>query len=418
MRRDPLLGYDLGLLFAVLTLLALGILMVYSASGVRALDALDNPQYYLLLQSAWGAVGLAGMVLAARLDHRRYRALAVPLLVLAVVLLALVLVPGLGVRGGGATRWLRLAGPVAVQPAEFAKLALVLYLAAWLSARREDLASGRLVVPFALVVGGIAGLLVAQPDLGTAIVLVATAFVLYFAAGARLVEFALLGAVALVAAVGLALAAPYRLSRLLAFLDPWADPQGAGFHTVQALYALALGGPFGEGLGAGREKFGFLPAPYTDSIFAVLADELGLVGAVAVVLLFGAFVLAGLRIARRSPDAFGALLATGITMWIGLQAWINMAVVASLIPVTGITLPFISYGGSSLVVSLVSVGILLSVGRHGATALAGRSVGSTHLARWRWDRRPHEPAARRGGGAARPGDAPLRLRRGQTRPRE
>ncbi len=417
MRRDPLLGYDLGLLFSVLTLLALGILMVYSASGVRALDALDNPQYYLVLQSAWGLVGLGGMAIAARVDYRRYRALALPVFLVALALLVAVLLPGLGVRGGGATRWLRIAGPVALQPAEFAKLALALYLAAWLSARRDDLVAGRLVAPFLLIVGTMAALVVAQPDLGTAAVLVAIGLVMYYAAGARLVEFALVGALGIAGVVALAVAAPYRMTRLLTFLDPWSDPGGAGFQTVQALYALALGGPFGEGLGAGREKFGFLPAPYTDSIFAVLADELGLVGALSVLVLFGAVVLAGLRTARRAPDPFGALLATGITMWIGVQAWLNMAVVASLIPVTGITLPFISYGGSSLVVSLTAVGILLSVGRHAALPTR-RDGGESDPARGRWDRRSHQPVARRGGSAARPGHDAVRLRRRETRARE
>ncbi len=417
MKRDPLAGYDLGLLFCVLTLLSLGILMVYSASGARALDTLDNPQYFLLQQSAWGALGLVGLAVAARVDYRRYRAVALPLLVVAGVMLVLVLVPALGIRGGGASRWLRVFGPVALQPAEFAKLALVLYLAAWLSARRADLVAGRLAPQFVGVVGALAGLVVLEPDLGTALVLVGVALLVYFAAGARLVEFAAVGALALAGVAALAVAAPYRLARLLAFLDPWADPSGTGFHTLQALYALALGGPFGEGLGVGREKFGYLPAPYTDSIYAVLADELGLVGALTVMVVFGGIVLQGLRIARRAPDAFGALLAVGITSWLGLQAWINMAVVASLVPMTGITLPFISYGGSSLLVSLTGVGILLSIGRGGSFDRRGVR-GDAHPARGRRDRRSHEPAPRRERGAPGTHSLPLRVRRGPTRCRE
>lgn len=410
MKRGPLAGYDLGLLFCVLTLLALGILMVYSASGARAFDALDNPQFFLLQQSVWGALGLFALAVATRVDYRRYRLVAVPLLLVAVVLLGLVLVPGLGVSGGGATRWLRVFGSVAVQPAEFAKLALILYLAAWLSSRQADLHAGRLTLQFLILAGGLATLVVVQPDLGTACVLIGIAVLVYFAAGARLVELAAVGALALAGVTAVAIAAPYRLARLLAFLDPWADPQGAGFHTVQALYALALGGPFGEGLGAGREKFGYLPAPYTDSIFAVIADELGLVGALAVIFLFGGLVFQGVRITRRAPDTFGALLAVGITAWLGLQAWINMAVVASLVPMTGITLPFISYGGSSLLVSLTSVGILLNIGRQGT--IERRSLrGDAHPARGRRDRRSYEPPAR---GERGPGDAeplPLRLHR-------
>ncbi len=417
MKRDPLAGYDLGLLFCVLTLLALGILMVYSASGARALDALDNPQYFLLQQSASGALGLIALAIAARVDYRRYRAVAVPLLVVSAVMLALVLAPALGIRGGGASRWLRVFGPVVLQPGEFAKLALILYLAAWLSARRADLAAGRLAPQFLLLLVALAGLIVLEPDLGTALVLVGVALVVYFAAGARLVEFAGVGLLVLGGVVALAVAAPYRLARLVAFLDPWADPTGTGFHTLQALYALALGGPFGEGLGAGREKFGYLPAPYTDSIYAVLADELGLVGGLVVIVLFGAIVLQGLRIARRAPDPFGALLAVGITAWLGLQAWINMAVVAGLLPMTGITLPFISYGGSSLLVSLGGVGILLNIGRQGSFDRRGVR-GHAHPARWRRDRRSYEPPARGERSAPGPGTLPLRLRRGRTGPRE
>jgi len=410
MKRDPLAAYDLGLLFCVLTLLALGILMVYSASGARALDTLDNPQYYLLQQSAWGVFGLAAMAVAAKIDYRRYRAIAAPLLGIALVLLTIVMIPGIGTSVGGATRWLRIYGPVGLQPAEFAKLALVLYLAAWLSARRAQLASGRLMLQFLIVVGLVSALVAIEPDLGTTIVLVGIALLMYFAAGARLVEFGALGLLAAVAAAAFAVSADYRRARLLAFLDPWSDPSGAGFHVVNALYALALGGPFGEGLGVGREKFGWLPAPYTDSIFAVLSDELGLVGAIAVILLFAGLVVQGLRIARRAPDTYGALLAVGITSWLGLQAWINMAVVASLVPMTGITLPFISYGGSSLLVSLTSVGILLNVGRQGS--LERRIVrGNAHPARGRRDRRSHEPASGGERRAARPAGLPFRFRR-------
>ncbi|OLC51811.1 MAG: cell division protein FtsW [Chloroflexi bacterium 13_1_40CM_4_68_4] len=409
MRRNSLIGYDLGLLFCVLTLLALGILMVYSASGARAFDVLDNPQYFLLQQSAWGLTGLAGMAIAARVNYHRYRVVAAPLLAVAIVLLLLVLVPALGIAGGGATRWLRVFGPFALQPAEFAKLALVVYVAAWLASKRTELSAGKLMVPFLLIVGAVAGLVVIEPDLGTAIVLVGVAMLMYFAAGARLIEFGAAGALAAVGMLALAFAPGYRSARLLAFLDPWTDPSGKGFHTLQALYSLAFGGIFGEGLGAGREKFGYLPAPYTDSIYAVLADELGLIGALAVIFLFGAIVLQGLRIARRAPDTHGALLAVGITASLGLQAWINMAVVAALVPVTGITLPFISYGGSSLLVSLTSVGILLNVGRQGS--LEKRVGGDTNHARGRRDRRSYEPAARGERRAPRAGSLSLRLRR-------
>jgi len=396
--------YDLTLLLVVLALTLLGIAMVFSASGMRALDTLDDPRYYLSWQALWAAIGLVGMFAAMRVDYHRYRALTVPLLVLVVVLLILVLLPGVGVRAGGAARWLRF-GPVGLQPAELAKLALIVYLAAWLGARRAEIAKPAVLVPFFVVTGILAALVVAEPDLGTAIVLVAIAMTMYFVAGARLRLFAALGGLVSVAVAAVAVAEPYRLTRLTVFLDPWSDPQKTGFQTIQSLYGLALGGLFGEGLGAGREKFGFLPAPYTDSIFSVLGDELGLAGTLAVIVLFFVLGYRGIRIALRARDATGALLAAGITTWLVFQAWVNMAVVASLVPMTGITLPFISYGGSSLCVGLIAVGILLNVGREAGPATA--SV--PRAARRGRDGRSYQPAA--GGRRGAP-----RQRTGRTSP--
>ena len=394
-------GYDLALLSIVLALLAIGLAMVYSASGIRALDALDDPRYFLVQQSAWVAVGLVAMVLVARVDYHRYRRAAFPFLVIGLALLVAVLVPGIGTRVAGASRWLRLSSFAGIQPAELMKLALVLYLAFWLAAKRPRIGSWAVTVPFVGIVLLVAGLVVAEPDLGTAIVVVAIALSMYFVAGARLLEFGALAGLAGTLVAVVAVIQPYRLARLTTFLDPWSDPKGAGFQTIQAIYGLALGGPLGEGLGAGKEKFGFLPAPYTDSIFAVLGDELGLLGTLTVVVLFLALAFKGIRIALGAPDAEGGLLATGITVWLVFQAWVNMAVVAALVPMTGITLPFISYGGSSICVGLVAVGILLNVGRQ-AVAPAERAP-VPRAARGRGDRRPRQPAARGGRGAARDG---------------
>jgi cell division protein FtsW len=389
--------YDLPLLFVVLALLLLGLAMVYSASGITALDANDDPSTYLAQQSAWAALGVAAMFVAARIDHRRLRVIALPLLALSLALLVAVLVPGVGARAGGAARWLRFGPLVGVQPAELAKLAVILYLGTWLGAHRGEIGSWRVTVPFLAVTATVAGLVVVEPDLGTALVVVAVALAMYFVAGARLREFAALGALAVVLALAAAVVQPYRYQRLLAFVDPWSDPRGAGFQSIQALYGLALGGPFGEGLGAGREKFGFLPAPYTDSIFAVLGDELGLLGTLAVILGFLIVGFRGVRIALRAEDPTGAILATGITVWLTFQAWVNMAVIASLVPMTGITLPFISYGGSSLCVGLIAIGILLSVGRARAAtrATVPRPPGR------RRDGRTREPADRGHRGDAR-----------------
>jgi len=389
-------SYDLVLVVVVLALTLLGIAMVYSASGIKALDALDDPRYFLGWQSLWAALGLLGMLAASRTDYHRYRVISLPLLVVAIALLAAVLVPSLGTNVNGASRWLR-AGPVGIQPAEFAKLALILYLAFWLGARRDRIGRGGTAIGFVLVTGVIGGLVFAEPDLGTAIVIGAVALAMYFAAGARLWMFAALAMLSGVLALAGALAHPERVERLMTFIDPWKDPRDAGYQAIQALYGLALGGLSGEGLGAGREKFGFLPFPYTDSIFAILGDELGLIGTLAVMMLFLVLAYRGVRIALAAPDAMGALIATGITTWLVFQAWVNMAVVASLIPMTGITLPFISYGGSSLCVGLIAVGILLNVGRQAARAPA---IVSRTPRRWR-DGRARQPAARDRGGAAR-----------------
>jgi cell division protein FtsW len=391
-------SYDLTLVGVVLALTLIGIAMVFSASGIRALDTLDDPRYYLTWQAVWAALGLAAMLAVMRIDYHRYRVIAMPLVVIVIILLILVLVPGVGVRAGGASRWLRL-GPVGLQPAELAKLVLIVYAAAWLGARRAEIGRPAVLLPFFAVSGILAALIIAEPDLGTSIVVIAIAMTMYFVAGARLRIFAALAG--LVAVVGLAVAIeqPYRLQRLMTFLDPWSDPQGAGFQTIQSLYGLALGGLFGEGLGAGREKFGYLPAPYTDSIFAVLGDELGLAGTLAVIVLFFVIGYRGIRIALRAPDATGALLAAGITTWLVFQAWVNMAVVASLVPMTGITLPFISYGGSSLCVGLIAVGILLNIGRESGPEPARVS----RAPRRGRDGRSHQPASRGRGGATRDG---------------
>ncbi|HEV2011731.1 MAG TPA: putative lipid II flippase FtsW [Candidatus Limnocylindria bacterium] len=409
-------GYDLTLLSVVLGLLAIGLAMVYSASGIKALDAVDDPRYFLIQQSAWVAIGLVAMFVVARIDYRRYKRLAVPVLILAILLLGAVLVPGIGARVGGASRWLRISSFAGLQPAEVAKLAVVLYLAFWLAAKRELVGRWSVTVPFVAVLTLVAALVIAEPDLGTAIVLVAIGLAMYFVAGARLAEFAALGGLATICVAAVAVVQPYRLARLVTFLDPWSDPQGAGFQTIQSIYALALGGPLGEGLGAGKEKFGFLPAPYTDSIFAVLGDELGLMGTLAVVVLFLVIAFKGIRIALAAPDPTGALLATGVTVWLVFQAWVNMAVVASLVPMTGITLPFISYGGSSICVGLVAVGILLNVGRQ-AVARADDRASVQGAARGRGDRRPRQPAPRGGGGARRVDDRRAPVHRWPSRPR-
>jgi cell division protein FtsW len=408
-------SYDLMLLSVVLALLGIGLAMVYSASGIKALDTQDDPRYFLIQQSAWVAIGLVAMFVVAHVDYHHYRRLALPGLAIAVVLLGVVLVPGIGTRVGGASRWLRVSSFAGLQPAELAKLALVVYLAFWLASKRALVGRWSVTVPFVAVLTLVAALVIAEPDLGTAIVVVAIGLAMYFVAGARLAEFAALAGLTTICVASVAVVQPYRLARLATFLDPWSDPQGAGFQTIQSIYGLALGGPLGEGLGAGKEKFGFLPAPYTDSIFAVLGDELGLIGTLGVVVLFLVIAFKGFRIALVAPDAAGALLATGVTVWLAFQAWVNMAVVAALVPMTGITLPFISYGGSSICVGLVAVGILLNVGRQAVASADRTSVQGP--ARRRGDRRARQPAARGSGSARRPDDRRAAFHRWTSRSR-
>ena len=409
-------GYDLMLLSVVLALLGIGLAMVYSASGIKALDTQDDPRYFLVQQSAWVAIGLAAMFIVARVDYHRYRRLALPGLALAVLLLAVVLVPAVGTRVGGASRWLRVSSFAGLQPAELAKLALVVYLAFWLAAKRELVGRWSVTVPFVGVLTLVAALVIAEPDLGTAIVVVAIGLAMYFVAGARLIEFAALGGLATICVAAVAVVQPYRVLRLVTFLDPWSEPQGAGFQTIQSIYGLALGGALGEGLGVGKEKFGFLPAAYTDSIFAVLGDELGLLGTLTVVVLFLVVAFKGVRIALSAPDATGTLLATGVTVWLVFQAWVNMAVVAALVPMTGITLPFISYGGSSICVGLVAVGILLNVGRQ-AVARGNDRAPVQGAPRGRRDRRARQPAARGGRGPRRADDRRAPVHRWTSRSR-
>ena len=361
---------DLVLLGAVAALLVIGLDMVYSASFVLAHNSplFQSDTYFLTRQALWMGLGAVGLLVAARVDYHRWRPLATPLLLVAVLLLAAVLFSRLGRTAYGAQRWLELGPLPAVQPSEFAKLAIVLYYANWLARRRPKL--GRLEsgpLPFALVLVVVAGLIMAQPDFGSAFVVVVTAVCLFFLAGAEIPH--LVGGLAIGGTVlaFLASSVGYRSQRLAAFLHSGEDPLGIGWHSTQASIALGSGGVFGLGLGASRQKFFYLYGAHTDSIYAVIGEELGLVGTLGVLGLFVLVAYRGYRIALEAPDAFGALLAAGISSWLIFQALVNVAVVTSTMPFTGIPLPFVSFGGSSLLVSMTAVGFLLSVSRHRVT---------------------------------------------------
>lgn len=357
-------GPDFFLFMAVLFLLTLGIVMVFSSSYVYAQTVFGDGAHFLRNQLLWTLLGIAGMVTVMKIDYQVFKRWAPQLMGLAVLLLILVIIPGIGISIKGSRRWLGF-GPLTFQPSEIAKLAVVVFLARTLSAQPQRIKQFfKGFLPPLLAVGIVCGLILAQPDLGTAVTIAACAYLMLLAAGAKeshLVVLALLGIALVVLA---AIVEPYRMERLTAFLNPWADPLDTGFQTIQSLYAVGSGGLLGVGLGEGRQKFLYLPEQHTDFIFAVLCEELGFIGASFVLLLFFVFMWRGLKIALKAPDNFGALLAVGITGMVIIQAIINIGVVTGCLPVTGITLPFISYGGSSLTLNLLGIGILLNVSTH------------------------------------------------------
>lgn len=355
---------DYGILLPVLTILLVGLFMVFSASYYEASVDYSDPYYFLKRQAVWAVLGMAGLYFFMRLDYRELTRLAKPALLLAFLLLCLVLIPGVGHVSHGSRRWLGF-GSLSFQPSEAAKLATVVYLAAWLAAdpgRARSPARG--LLPFVALVGGASGLILAQPDLGTAVALAGTACVMLFAAGLPAGHMLLMAALAVPLGTWAVFGEEYRRQRFLAFLDPWKDPLGSGYHIIQALYALGSGGLFGVGFTQSKQKYFYLPERHTDFIYAIVGEELGFVGAVFLLALFGVFAWRGYRVALRAPDRFAALLAVGVTTMVVLQAVINVGVVTDTLPITGITLPFVSFGGSSLVFSLSGVGILLSVSRY------------------------------------------------------
>ena len=392
---------DWSILVAVVALAAIGILMVYSSSAMRSYIKSDDSLAIVGPQIVWASIGLLAMVVMMRVDYRRLRLVSLPVYVFGVVLLVLVFVPGLGRVVGGSARWLVLQPLPAIHPAEVAKLTLVIYLAHWMASRGTRISGIRSgTVPFLLISLPVIALVFKEPDLGTTTVIVGAAFTMFFVAGARLWQFGAMAVLGVLTAMVVGLR-DYQMERIRAFLNPWNDQLGASFHTVQGLYALALGGIFGSGLGESKLAGGlYLPNAWNDFIFAIIGEEFGILGAATVVGLFVVLAYAGIRTAMRAPDSFGALLATGITAWLCIQAFINIGVVVALIPVTGITLPFISAGGSSLVISFAAVGILLSISRE--TVERQQQETDAPADRGRRDRGTHLPGPRRRGSAAPP----------------
>jgi cell division protein FtsW len=352
------------LIFCVAVLIGLGLVMLYSASMNMEVGKSAVGANYLLSQLVWLAFGLIGCVVAARIDYRRWKKVSPYLLAVSVILLALVFAPVIGIGRKGAHRWIGLPGLPHFQPSELARLSLILFLAAygeWFQRQMSGFRQG-LVIP-GCVIAVVLALIYIEPDRGCAILLALVAGTVLIVAGVRL-RFLLLPALGLLAGVGLSLwHDPMRHGRISAWIHPEASKEGAGYQAWQAMIALGSGGWSGLGLGNGRQKLGFVPEHHTDFIFSIIGEELGLIATLGVVLLFVALVVCGGYIARRSNDTFGLLLGAGITFMIGLQAFINMGVVTSLLPNKGMPLPFISYGGSNLLLTLIAIGLLLSISR-------------------------------------------------------
>ena len=357
------LAPDKWLFAATIGLALFGVVMVYSASAMMAQKENGNQFYYVLKQGAWMAIGFDVMLLAMQFNYQQLKSRRVVfgLLFLSTVTLLSVFAFS---SSNGAHRWIKLPW-FSVQPSEMSKLALVIFLAYFLEKRAGE--EGDLIrtfIPCGIVTFWLAGLIVIEPDLGTALMLALIFFVVIYTAGARLLHLAMAAAPALLGVIGLLVFVPWRLKRMVTFLDPWADPQGGGFQVVQALIAVGSGGPNGLGFAQGKQKMLFLPFAHSDFIFAVVSEELGLVGGLAVILVFGLFLWRGVRTALLAPDRFGMLLSLGIVTSIVAQALFNISVVLSMVPTKGIPLPFISYGGSSLVPTLAAVGILLNISQH------------------------------------------------------
>ena len=358
------LSPDMWLFGAMIVLLSIGVVMVYSASAIMATERFRDPYFFLKKQLVWALLGSACLLVALRMDYRRLERFQWPILIAAAVLLVLVLVPPFAQPINGTRRWLRL-GPVSFQPAELAKLALVVYLAAYLARRREGIGDfwRGLFPPLAIAIV-FALLVLAQPDLGNCLTLIMVTFGLLYLAGVRLRHLGLVLAPALPLMILAIWMAPYRLRRITTFLDPWADQRGGGFQIIQSWLALGSGGLFGRGIGESKQKLFYLPESHTDFIFAVVGEELGFLGALGVLTLFVILIWRGLRVGVRAPDAFGAYLALGITVLIATQTLVNVGVVTGTLPTKGLPLPFVSFGGSALLMTMLSTGVLLNISQH------------------------------------------------------
>jgi cell division protein FtsW len=387
--KDHKSSYDGVLLLITFALLGIGLIMLYSSSSIIAQQRFGDSMYFVKKQVLFALFGLAVLIVSKNVPYDLYRRFVYVILVLSIASLIIVLLPQIGHRVGGARRWLRL-GPISVQPAEFAKLALILYISYSLAKKKERVQEFSVgYLPHFIVSGVLIGLVVMQPDLGTAITFALLAFLLLFVAGVRL-RYLLATGFTLIPLLALAVAHKgYRWQRLLAFLNPWRDPSDTSFQLLHSLLALGSGGPLGVGLGSGQQKLFYLPESHTDFILAVIGEETGMVGVSTVLLLYAVLIFRGMKISLKAPDRFGTYLAFGLSLAIGLQAFINSAVVMGLLPTKGLPLPLISYGGSSMITTLASIGILMNISSY-AKELSNRWDATSWL-----DVRPTRRLARR-----------------------
>lgn len=354
------MNYSLAL--AVFLLSLFGLLMIFEASAVLAHREFGDKYYFVKEQGKWLGVGAIVLLAFSVIDYHYLYTLAVPFIFFTIVFLGAVFVPGIGVKALGASRWVNLRF-FSFQPAELAKLTLTIYLSAWFTSKEK----GRLIA-FLLLLFIVLGLVVLEPDLGTAVIIGGQALVLYFVSGSPISHFLLLLPLGFLSLLGLSIISPYRFKRLVTFFDPHTDPLGASYHIRQVLLALGVGGLTGVGLGKSRQKYLFLPEATTDSIFAIVGEEFGFLGVVVTILLFMFIIYQGYLTAKRAPDRFGRLLALGITSYFAIQTIVNLSAMVALLPLTGVPLPLLSYGGSSLVITLSGMGILLNISRQGVAS--------------------------------------------------
>jgi cell division protein FtsW len=342
---------------AVALLAVFGLLMVYDSSVAIAIRDFNNPYYYVLEQAKWLLVGLGIFLVMSRISYKRWQTLALPILIATLILLLCVFIPGIGVKVMGARRWLNF-GFFIVQPSEIAKLSLIIYLSAWLSSPEKERFGA-----FVMLLGMVVGLIVLQPDLGTGMIIISIAVVMYFISGAPIKHFMVIIPSLIAGVLLLAVISPYRFERLMTFVDPERDPQGSSYHIRQAVLAIGSGGWSGMGVGKSRQKYEYLPEANTDSIFAIVGEETGFIGSVSILLLYLFIVWRGFRISKHAPDMFGKLLAFGVSAWIGIQAGLNIGAITALLPLTGVPLPLVSNGGSSLVILLAALAIVTNISK-------------------------------------------------------